>query len=66
MLGSVFASFGGYASGQDFVNGLVASQRVGAVSLAAAAVLALALPAVRQAVRANEPAEAAELVATSY
>jgi EmrB/QacA subfamily drug resistance transporter len=64
VLGSVFSSFGGYASGQDFVNGLIASQRVGAVSLAAAAVLALALPAVRPAVRAAEPVEAAELVST--
>jgi MFS family permease len=65
VLGSVFSSFGGYASGQDFVNGLLAAQRVGAVSLAAAALLALALPAVRQAVPAPEPVEAAELVPIS-
>jgi EmrB/QacA subfamily drug resistance transporter len=68
VLGSVFASFGGYASGQDFVNGLLAAQRVGAASLAAAAVLALALPAVRPADSASsapEPIEAAELAPIS-
>src|SRR5207244_8905385 len=59
VLGSVFASFGGYASGQDFVNGLLVSQRVGAVSLVAAAVLSLALPALRSAAPAAEPAETA-------
>jgi hypothetical protein len=46
VLGSVFASYGGYTSGQRFVNGMVAAQHVGAVVLAVAALLALAIPTV--------------------
>jgi len=47
VLGSVFASYGGYASGRQFVNGMVAAQHVGAVVLAVVALLALAIPAMR-------------------
>jgi EmrB/QacA subfamily drug resistance transporter len=47
VLSSVFASYGGYRSGQQFVDGLVAAQRVGAVVLAVAVLLALAIPAMR-------------------
>jgi hypothetical protein len=43
-LGAVFSAAGGYASGQDFVDGMRAAQLVGAVVLALAAMLALALP----------------------
>ncbi len=45
VLSSVFASYGGYRSGQQFVDGMVAAQRVGAVALAVAALLALGIPA---------------------
>jgi len=44
VLSSVFASYGGYANGQRFVHGMVAAQHVGAVVLAVAALLALAIP----------------------
>ena len=44
VLGAVFSAVGGYATGQDFVDGMRAGQVVGAVVLAAAAVLALAMP----------------------
>ena len=43
-LGAVFSTAGGYASGQDFVDGMRAAQLVGAVVLALAALLAIALP----------------------
>jgi EmrB/QacA subfamily drug resistance transporter len=43
-LGAVFAAAGSYASGQSFVDGMVAAQWVGACVLAAAALLALAIP----------------------
>jgi len=61
VLGSVFSSFGGYTSAAAFVTGTAAAQKVGAVALGAAAVLALALPAARKP-SASEAAEpAAEL-----
>ena len=61
VLGSVFSSFGGYTSAAAFVTGTAAAQKVGAVALGAAAVLALALPAARKP-SASEVAEpAAEL-----
>jgi EmrB/QacA subfamily drug resistance transporter len=44
VLGAVFSAVGGYASGQDFVDGMRAGQGVGAVVLAGAALLALAIP----------------------
>jgi hypothetical protein len=53
VLGSVFASYGGYASGRQFVNGMVAAQHVGAVVLAVAA---LAIPAMRTEL-AGEPTD---------
>ncbi|OLB81721.1 MAG: MFS transporter [Actinobacteria bacterium 13_2_20CM_2_71_6] len=49
VLGSVFSSFGGFASGQDFVNGMMAAEMGGAIALGLAAILALALPAPRTA-----------------
>jgi EmrB/QacA subfamily drug resistance transporter len=45
VLSSVFASYGGYRSGQQFVDGLAVAQMVGAVALAVAALLAVAIPA---------------------
>jgi len=61
VLGSVFSTFGGYASGADFVTGTAAAQKIGAVALGVGAVLALALPAVRQPVAQPVPEAAAEL-----
>jgi MFS family permease len=43
VLASVFASYGSYATGQAFVDGLVPAMRVGAVVAAFGAVAALAL-----------------------
>jgi EmrB/QacA subfamily drug resistance transporter len=43
VLASVFASYGSYATGQSFVDGLVPAMRVGAVVVAIGAVAALAL-----------------------
>jgi EmrB/QacA subfamily drug resistance transporter len=64
VLGSVFSSFGGYATGAAFVAGTSAAQKVGAVALGVAAVLALALPVVGRTVteRAAEPAAELEAV----
>jgi EmrB/QacA subfamily drug resistance transporter len=55
-LGAVFSAAGGYASGQDFVDGMRAAQLVGAVVLALAALLAVALPKDRAAARPEAPA----------
>ncbi|GAA4438025.1 MFS transporter [Phytohabitans houttuyneae] len=44
VLGAVFSAVGGYASGQDFVDGMRAGQIVGAVVLAGAVLLALVIP----------------------
>jgi MFS family permease len=63
VLGSVFSSFGGYATAADFVSGTSAAQKVGAVALAVGAVLALALPAARKPAAA-EPVEAAPELAS--
>jgi len=49
VLGSVFSAFGGYTTGADFVSGTAAAQKIGAIVLAAGAVLALALPVGRKA-----------------
>jgi EmrB/QacA subfamily drug resistance transporter len=57
VLSSVFASHGGYRSGQQFVDGLVAAQRVGAVVLAVAALLAVAIPAMRAELAVDAAAE---------
>jgi hypothetical protein len=55
VLSSVFASYGGYRSRQQFVDGMVAAQWVGAVALAVAALLARGIPAMRiQAEAASE------------
>jgi len=43
VLASVFASYGSYATGQSFVDGLVPAMRVGAVVVAVGALAALAL-----------------------
>jgi EmrB/QacA subfamily drug resistance transporter len=45
VLGAIFSADGGYASGQRFVDGLVPAVAVGAIALAAAALIALAIPA---------------------
>jgi hypothetical protein len=55
VLGSVFSAAGGYASGQSFVTGLAAAQRVGAGALAVAALLALAIPRKLSAVGRAQP-----------
>ena len=60
VLGAVFSAAGGYASGQDFVDGMVAAQYVGAVVLGLAAVLALAIPRDRAATPATAPEQALE------
>jgi EmrB/QacA subfamily drug resistance transporter len=49
VLGAIFSSVGGYASGQSFVDGMRAAQYAGAAVLAVAAVIALFLPASRPA-----------------
>ena len=61
VLGSVFSAFGGYTSGADFVSGTAAAQKIGAIALAAGAVLALALPAGRKAAGTEAVEPAAEL-----
>jgi hypothetical protein len=43
VLASVFATYGSYATGQAFVDGLIPAMRVGAVVVAVGAVAALAL-----------------------
>ena len=60
VLGAVFSAAGGYASGQDFVDGMVAAQYVGAVVLGLAAVLALAIPVDRAATPETAPEPALE------
>jgi EmrB/QacA subfamily drug resistance transporter len=55
VLGAVFSAVGGYASGQDFVDGMRAGQGVGAVVLAGAALLALAIPENRRHSPAGAP-----------
>jgi EmrB/QacA subfamily drug resistance transporter len=57
VLASIFATVGGYASTADFVDGMAAAQRVGAIALGAAALVALALPGLRR-VAVPEPARA--------
>jgi EmrB/QacA subfamily drug resistance transporter len=47
VLGSIFSAHGGYASGQDYVNGMTPAIYVGAVVVALGAVAALAIPGVR-------------------
>jgi EmrB/QacA subfamily drug resistance transporter len=49
VLGSIFSAQGGYASGQQFVDGVVPAATVGAVVLAGGAILALAIPRPRAA-----------------
>jgi EmrB/QacA subfamily drug resistance transporter len=61
VLGSIFATVGGYASTTAFVDGMVAAQRVGAIALGVAALVALGLPALRR-VAAADPAPAAPVL----
>jgi MFS family permease len=49
VLASVFTSYGGYESGQAFVDGLVPAVWVGAVVVGVGALAALLIPARRQA-----------------
>ena len=44
VMASIFASYGGYASPQDFTDGLVPATWVGAVAVGLGALLALAVP----------------------
>jgi EmrB/QacA subfamily drug resistance transporter len=63
VLGSVFSSYGGYASAADFVSGTSAAQKIGALALSAAAVLALVLPSGRK-TAGQQPVEATAELAT--
>lgn len=49
VLGAIFSSSGGYASGQEYVNGLIPVIAVGAGVVAAGAVVAALVPVVRRA-----------------
>jgi EmrB/QacA subfamily drug resistance transporter len=60
VLASIFSHQGGYASGDDFVNGLVPALWVGAIVVGAGAVAALALPGRK---RVQAPEVAAEVAA---
>ena len=53
VLGAVFASFGGYATGATYVAGLLPALRVGTAVVAAGALLSLALPRARRALAAG-------------
>jgi EmrB/QacA subfamily drug resistance transporter len=55
VLGAVFSSSGGYASGQDYVNGLTPAILVGAAVVALGMVTALVIPAVRRSRQAAAP-----------
>ena len=55
VLGSIFATNGGYASGQDYVNGMVPAVYVGAAVVAVGAVAALFVPGRRRARAAQVP-----------
>jgi hypothetical protein len=65
VLGAVFSAVGGYASGQDFVDGMRAGQGVGAVVLAGAALLALAIPENRRHLPVSAPASRQPQASTS-
>jgi EmrB/QacA subfamily drug resistance transporter len=58
VLASVFASYGSYATGQSFVDGLIPAMRVGAVVVAVGAVVALALGGRTRAVAAETDTDA--------
>jgi EmrB/QacA subfamily drug resistance transporter len=61
VLGSIFSSVGGYASAADFVAGMSAAQKVGAIALGVGALAALALPVIRRAPVPQPVEEAPEL-----
>ena len=48
VLGAVFSSSGGYASGQDYVNGLTPAIAVGAIVVAIGAITAMLVPAIKR------------------
>jgi len=56
VLASIFSSTGGYASPQDFVDGLVPATAVGAAVVGAGALVTLALPRRRPSAGATAPA----------
>jgi EmrB/QacA subfamily drug resistance transporter len=58
VLGAVFSAKGGYASGQDYVSGLVPAVAVGAAVVATGALVALALPRRR---RLQAPLDASDV-----
>ena len=61
VLASIFAGYGGYGSGQSFVNGLGPAVWVGAILVAVGAVVALTIPVRRRVkIEAIEPAAALE------
>ena len=59
VLASVFASYGGYGTPQSFVDGLTPAIWVGAIVVAAGALISLAIPVRRR--RQEQPGEEAEL-----
>jgi EmrB/QacA subfamily drug resistance transporter len=63
VLASVFSSYGGYGSGQAFVDGLVPAVWVGAVVVALGAVAALLIPRKRRPAEVEAGATEPELVA---
>ena len=63
VLASVFTSYGGYESGQAFVDGLVPAVWVGAVVVGLGAVAALFIPRMRRPAEAESGAVEPELVA---
>jgi MFS family permease len=62
VLGVLFSAFGGYDSGQHYVDGMRVAQVVGAIILAAGALVAVALPALTDASPAASPAAPASPV----
>jgi EmrB/QacA subfamily drug resistance transporter len=62
VLGAIFSAQGGYASGEQFVDGVVPAATVGAVALAAGAILALAIPRPRLRAAPQVPAAPAVVV----
>jgi EmrB/QacA subfamily drug resistance transporter len=65
VLASVFSRYGGYESGQRFVDGMTPALWIGAVVVAFGAVAAFAIPAVRRQGESEVAVEADELVSVA-
>jgi MFS family permease len=65
VLASVFSRYGGYESGQRFVDGMTPALWIGAVVVAFGAVAAFAIPAVRRQGESEVAVEAEELVSVA-